>query len=322
MNNAGEGGGAQAGSRIMFSQLRPPSLPGFIQGELMHFYQSKSILSATNGMNISRGCVHGCIYCDSRSKCYHIEHDFEDVCIKSNAPALLEDALTRKRKKCMIGTGAMSDPYIPLPENLANIRACLEIIEKHGFGLAIQTKSDLILRDLDLLININKKAKCIVETTLTTFDEKLCKILEPNVCGTERRFEMLKIMRDNGIQTVVWLCPFLPFINDTEENLRGLLEYCADAKVYGVLCWGIGMTLREGDREYYYAKLDEHFPGLKEVYQKKYGFIYTVTSDANTALMKILHDICAQHNILCDNDAVFAYMRTFEGKQNPQPELF
>jgi DNA repair photolyase len=287
----------------------------------MHLREVKGILSAANGMNISRGCIHGCIYCDSRSKCYRIEHDFEDVQIKSNAPQLLEDALRRKRKKCMIGTGAMSDPYIPLPENLANIRACLEIIDKYGHGLAILTKSDLILRDLDVLISINKKAKCIVATTFTTFDENLCAILEPNVCGTRRRFEMLKTMRDNGIQTIAWLCPFLPFINDTEENVRGIMDYCVEAGVYGILCWGIGLTLREGNREYFYAKLDEHFPGLKEVYQKKYGLNYGISSGNNNTLMKIVFETCARHHIVCNNDAVFEYMRNFEEK-NAQIDLF
>jgi len=267
-------------------------------------------------MNISRGCTHGCIYCDSRSRCYQINHDFEDVQIKSNAPALLEDALKRKRNKCMIGTGAMTDPYIPLPENLSNIRACLEIIEKYDCGIAIQTKSDLILRDLDILIRINKKAKCIVQTTLTTFDEDLCKILEPNVCGTKRRYEMLKVMQENGIQTIAWLCPFLPFINDTEENLRGLLDYCIDAGVYGILFWGIGMTLREGSREYYYQKLDEHFPGLKDIYNKKYGNKYEVTSDNNNKLYKMFCDICDKHNIIYGTDNLFKYMSTFEEKEN------
>jgi DNA repair photolyase len=288
----------------------------------MHLMEVKGILSAQNGMNISRGCTHGCIYCDSRSKCYRIEHDFEDVRIKSNAPALLEDALKRKRKKCVIGTGAMSDPYIPIRENLANIRSCLEIIDRHGCGVAIQTKSDLILRDLDLLISINQKAKCIVEITLTTFDENLCKIIEPNVCTTRRRFEVLKIMRDNGIQAIVWLCPFLPFINDTEENLRGLLDYCVEAGVYGILVWGIGMTLREGSREHFYAKLDGHFPGLKEVYQKKYGLNYIITSDNNDPLTKLFLEVCEKHNIVCGNDRLFEYMRAFAEKKGAQMELF
>ncbi|MCL2764219.1 MAG: radical SAM protein [Treponema sp.] len=288
----------------------------------MHLKEAKGILSARNGMNISRGCTHGCIYCDSRSRCYQINHDFEDVQIKSNAPSLLEDALKRKRKKCIIGTGAMSDPYIPIPENLAGIRSCLEIIDKYGCGIAIQTKSDLILRDLDLLISINEKAKCIVQTTLTTFDEELCKIIEPDVCTTKRRYEVLKIMQDKGIQTIVWLCPFLPFINDTEDNLRGLLDYCIDAGVYGIIFWGIGMTLREGSRDYFYKKLDENFPGLKDVYQKKYGYKYEITSDNNNKLYKLAQEICKKHNIVLGTGNLFKYIAEFEEKTNDQIELF
>jgi DNA repair photolyase len=288
----------------------------------MHFKEVKGILSAANGMNISRGCTHGCIYCDSRSKCYRIEHDFEDVQIKSNAIVLLEDALRRKRKKCMIGTGAMSDPYIPIPENLANIRSCLEIIGKYGFGISLMTKSDLILRDMELLLSINKNYGCVVQMTLTTFDENLCKIIEPNVCDTKRRFEVLKIMRDNGIKTIVWFTPFLPFINDTEENLRGILDYCIEAEVYGIIFFGIGLTLREGNREYFYSKLDKHFPGLKSVYQKKYGNNYILTSDNNDALSRIFYEKCNKHNIVCNNDALFNYMRYFDEKKNLQMELF
>lgn len=289
----------------------------------MHFKTVKGILSPQNGMNLSRGCVHGCIYCDSRSICYNIDHNFEDVEIKINAPELLEAKLKSKRKKCMIGTGAMSDPYIPIPENLQNIRSCLEIIEKYGFGLSILTKSNLILRDLDLLKKINQKAKCVVQITLTTFDEALCKIIEPNVSTTKERFEVLKIMRDEGIQTIVWLCPFLPFINDTEENIRGLLDYCIEAKVYGIIHWGIGMTLREGDREYYYQKLDEHFPGIKQKYQRKYGNSYQILSDNNQNLMNIFNRECKNHYIKNDTNALFAYLQEFEDKTKPdQLDLF
>ncbi|GHU71605.1 radical SAM protein [Spirochaetia bacterium] len=289
----------------------------------MHFKETKGLLSSANGMNISRGCVHGCIYCDARSRCYDMRHDFEDVEIKINAPALLEDALKRKRKKCMIGTGAMSDPYIPLPENLANIRACLEIIEKYHCGLAIQTKSNLILRDLDLLKKINAQSKCVVEITLTTYDDALCKILEPNVCTTKERFEVLKILRDSGIKTIVWLTPLLPFINDTAENLQGLLRYCIEAKVYGIIFFGIGLTLREGDREYFYQKLDEHFPGLKQRYQQKYGNSYQVMSDNDRGLSKLFYKTCAQHHIVCNSDELFKYMHEFEDKKTAvQLDLF
>jgi DNA repair photolyase len=287
----------------------------------MHFKVSKGILSPYNGMNISRGCTHGCIYCDSRSKCYNMEHDFEDVEIKINAPELLEEALRKKRKKCMIVTGAMSDPYIPIPQNLINIRACLEIIEKYGCGLAIQTKSNLILRDLALLKRINEKTKCVVEITLTTYNEDLCKIIEPNVSSTKERFEVLKTLRDNGIKTVVWFCPILPYINDHEANVKGILDYCIEAKVYGIICFGIGLTLREGDREYFYKKLDTYFPGLKEKYQKKYGNSYEIRSDRNNELMKMFYETCKEHHILCNNDALFAYLHEFEEKEQ-QLNLF
>lgn len=289
----------------------------------MHYKEYKSILSPQNGMNIYRGCTHGCIYCDSRSRCYQMDHDFEDIEIKVNAPEMLEAALKGKRKKCMIGTGAMTDPYIHLETELKNTRRCIEIIDEYGFGLAIQTKSNRILRDLDLLKSINEKSKCVVQITLTTYDEKLCKIIEPNVSTTRERFETLKIMRDNGIPTVVWLGPILPYINDREENLRGILEYCIEAKVYGIICFSMGLTLREGNREYYYRKLDEHFPGLKNKYHQKFGYSYECRSDNNNSLMKILYDECKRYGIVCNNDEIFKYLHTYENKkQMEQLSLF
>jgi DNA repair photolyase len=252
-----------------------------------------------------------------------MDHEFEDVEIKINAPELLEKKLRTMRKKCMIGSGAMSDPYIPVAENLRNIRACLEIIEKYGFGLAIQTKSNLILKDLDLLKEINRKAKCVVEITLTTFDEQLCKIIEPNVSTTRERFEVLKIMRDNDIRTIVWLSPILPFINDTKENLTGILNYCIEAKVYGIICFDMGLTLREGDREYFYRNLDKYFPGIKEKYQRRYGNNYILSSDNNKELMETFCGICDENNMVHNVDELFAYMRIFEEKpMNGQLELF
>lgn len=280
----------------------------------MHFVQARGILSAQNGMNLYRGCTHGCIYCDSRSACYQMKHDFEDIEVKQNAPQLLEEALSRKRTRCMIGTGSMCDPYMHCEEQLGLTRQCLEIIDRYGFGLAIQTKSDRILRDLDLLRSIHSRAKCVVQMTLTTFDEALCRVLEPNVCTTRRRFETLEILRENGIPTVVWLCPLLPWINDTEENLRGILEYCFRAQVKGVIHFGVGLTLREGDREYFYSALDRHFPGLKQQYIQKYGLSYEVTSEHNDRLMRIFHEECALHGVMHDNDAIFSYLHSFPRK--------
>lgn len=282
----------------------------------MHYKEVKAILSQGNGMNIYRGCSHGCIYCDARSTCYNMQHDFEDIEVKANAVELLEKTLAHKRQKVMIGTGAMSDPYLHLEKKLQHTRKCLEIIERYEYGLAIQTKSDLILRDLDLLKSINEKTKCVVQMTLTTYDDELCKIIEPNVCVTSRRAEVLNIMRDNGIPTIVWMTPILPFINDTEENIRGLIKYCVEAKVYGILLWNMGVTLREGDREYFYQKLDEHFPGMKERYINMYGNQYMLTSPNNEKLMKILRDECKKYGILCESNSLFEYMKKFETKVN------
>ena len=281
----------------------------------MHEIRAKGILSVQNGMNVYRGCTHGCIYCDARSTCYQMNHAFEDIAVKVNAPELLEQALRRKRSRCMIGTGAMSDPYLPLERELRLTRRCLELIDAYGFGLSIQTKSDLILRDLDLLKSINRKTKCVVQMTLTTYDEALCRILEPHVCMTARRIEVLKQMQEAGIPTIVWLTPILPFLNDTEENIRHLLDACRDAGVYGVVTFGIGVTLRDGDRQYFYQKLDEHFPGMKERYIQTYGSAYVLPSPRERELMALVRRECERAGIEWRTDALFAYMQQFEDKQ-------
>lgn len=287
----------------------------------MHYAEYKTILSPKNGMNLFRGCTHGCIYCDSRSVCYQMEHDFEDIEVKKNAVAILEKQLKHKRKPAMIGTGAMCDPYIHLEEELQITRQCLRLIEKYGFGLTILTKSARILRDIDILKAINAKTKCVVQITLTTYDENLCRIIEPNVSTTAERFAVLEAMRDAGIPTVVWLCPILPFINDTEENLRGILDYCIRANVRGILCFGFGTTMREGSREYFYGKLDEHFPGLKQRYMGAFGNSYECRSPNNAKLWNLYEDECRQHNILYRTDDVFAYLHKFEVKER-QISLF
>ena len=280
----------------------------------MHEIRAKAILSAQNGMNIYRGCQHGCIYCDARSTCYQMDHAFEDIAVKMNAPQLLEQELLHKRKRCMIGTGSMSDPYIPLEKELGLTRKCLELILQYGYGLAIQTKSDLILRDLDLLRQINRNTKCVVQMTMTTYDEELCKILEPGVCTTKRRFEVLDILRQEGIPTICWMTPILPFINDTRENVEGLLDYCIRAKVYGIMEFGIGVTLRDGDRQYFYAQLDRHFPGMKERYQRAYGNQYELPSKEQEELLQLIRYTCAQNGIVNGAENLFSYMHTFEDK--------
>ncbi len=293
----------------------------------MHYVTAKGILLNGNfgvggqsgyHMNLYRGCVHGCIYCDSRSRCYHIDHVFEDIEVKENALELLEQELKKKRKKCMIGTGSMTDPYIPLEKDLCYVRKSLELIERYGFGCTMITKSTLVLRDLDLLKKINEKTKAVVQMTLTTADDVLCAKLEPNVAPTGERFQTLLQLREAGIPTVVWICPILPYINDTEENLRGLLDMCIEAEVRGIIWFGPQMTLREGDREYYYRNLDRMFPGLKERYIREYGNSYEVKSPRFRELNTLFHEICAKNDMMHDPYGVFRYLAAFEEKNAPQ----
>ena len=288
----------------------------------MHFVTAKGLLSAQNGMNLYRGCRHGCIYCDSRSACYRMEHPFEDIEVKQNALTLLEDALRRKRRPCMIATGSMSDPYTPPEEELRYTRRALELILQYGFGITLLTKSSLVLRDLDLLQRINSQTKCVVQMTLTTWEESLCRILEPNVSTTAERFAALMKLKEAGIPTVVWLCPILPFLNDTAENINRLLDCCEQAGVRGIVQFGMGVTLRQGNREYFYRQLDRHFPGLKERYISTYGNAYVLESPNSRDLLELLHRRCRDAGILHDNPSVFRYLQEMEIKQPQQMSLF
>lgn len=287
----------------------------------MHYVTSKSILSPNNGMNLYRGCTHGCIYCDSRSDIYQMNHKFEDIEVKENALELLKKALKSRRKKAMIGTGAMCDPYIPLEKHLKYLRNSLELIYRYGFGFTCITKSDLVLRDLDILKKINEKSKVVVQMTLTTADDGLCTILEPNVCPTSRRVEVLNILKDEGIPTVVWLCPILPYINDTQDNICRILDYSIDAGVKGILCFGMGMTLRDGNREHFYKKLDEHFPNLKDRYIREFGNSYSISSPNNNVLMDIFYKKTSKNSIMNNPEEIFEYLHEFPQKSK-QTTLF
>lgn len=287
----------------------------------MHYVTAKSILSSQNAMNLYRGCQHGCIYCDARSACYQMHHVFEDVEVKENAISLLEEALRRKRRPCMIGMGSMSDPYIPLEETLGHTRQALELIRQYGFGATLLTKSARVLRDLELLADLSRKTKAVVQMTLTTFDEDLCRILEPHVSTTRQRLEALKAFRDAGVPTVVWLCPVLPYLTDTEDNVRAILDGCREAGVKGIVNFGMGLTLRQGNREYFYRQLDRHFPGLKDVYIRRYGNAYELLSPNHAQLEALFHSRCRELGIWHDQRQIFRYLGELETKEE-QMSLF
>lgn len=288
----------------------------------MHFIRPAGILSAHNGMNVYRGCTHGCIYCDSRSECYQFDHPFEDIAVKENAAELLDAALSRKRQPCVVSTGAMCDPYIPLEKELLLTRRCLEVILRHGCGATVQTKSDLVLRDMDLFRQIHARAPMTVQMTLTTADDALCQQVEPNVCPTSRRAEVLRVCRENGIPTVVWICPLLPFINDTEENLRGILDICRETGVMGIRMYGFGLTLRSGSREYFYAQLDRRFPGMRAQYEQKYGKLYELNSPNAPQLHRLFIEFCETHGILYHHRDLDHAIHAFKPRDMIQTSLF
>ncbi|WP_296881213.1 radical SAM protein [uncultured Methanobrevibacter sp.] len=276
----------------------------------MHYVKAKGIFTSDYGINLYRGCTHGCIYCDSRSEIYQLKHKFEDIEVKENAVELLKKELIR-RKPFMVVTGAMTDPYIPIEKRLQHVRKCLELIYRYGYGFSCLTKSDLILRDLDLLKKINEKTKVVVQITLTVANDELCKKIEPNVSQTSKRVEVLERLNENNIPAVVWLSPILPYINDTEQNINSILDWCIDTNVKGVLNLDMGLSMRQGNREYFYKKLDENFPGLKEKYVEEFKDQEFIYGRNYRKLKGIIKNKCQKYKILYKQDDIFNYIHEF-----------
>ncbi len=269
-------------------------------------------------MNLYKGCSHGCIYCDSRSNCYHIDN-FDKVRGKENALAILEHELARK-KSGIIGIGAMSDTYNPFEIKYEQTRGALKLISKYNYGISIDTKSDLILRDLDLLKEINSKNNVIIKFTITTPNDALSKVIEPNVCPSSKRLKAIKELSANGIFTGIMLNPVLPFITDKEEDIKLLVRLVYESGAKFIHTY-LGMTLRENQRDYYYEKLDKYFPNLKEKYLKYYGERYNLLTPNSQKLYRIFTEECQKYGILYKmSDIIKAYKK--EIKTNEQISLF
>ena len=280
----------------------------------MHYKEVKAILSPQNGMNIYRGQDFPSLYSDARSKCYRIKHEFEDVEVKERADDLLEHALKRKRTRSMIQTGQMTDPYLPLEEELQLMRRCLNQIDRFEFGVCIKTKSELLLRDIEILDRINKKTKCVVLVPFATCDDKLSEVIDPGAANTSARVHMLKELAGHHIPTIVCLEPIMPFINDSEDNIRGLMELADEGKAYGVLCEMMGILLREGSREYFYEQLDEKVPGLTDRYTEAYGDETEVLSEGCEALMRLYRELADHYGMIWDKEELKRYMREYKNK--------
>lgn len=287
----------------------------------MEWISAKTILSSYTdktdwfginyNMNIYKGCPHGCIYCDSRSECYHIDR-FDEVRAKEHAMETLEKELKSKRKTGVIGTGSMNDPYSAFEKTYELTRGALKLINRYQFGVAIATKSNLIERDIDLLCEIAKHSPVIVTMTITTFDDELCRKIEPNVSVTSDRLKTIKRLADAGIYVGVLMMPILPYINDTENNILSIVRA---SKEHGAkfIYPSFGVTLRQNQRDYYYQQLDRLFPGMSQKYRQTFGDQYSCHSPDAKQLAKVFKVACQSEGILYKmNEIIEAYKTKLE----------
>lgn len=291
----------------------------------MEYVPAKTIVTKVKGndwfgidynMNIYRGCCHGCIYCDSRSDCYHVD-DFDKVRAKENALLIVRDDLRRKVKSGMVGTGAMSDPYNPFEKELQLTRHALELVDAFGFGSAIATKSTLMLRDMEILESIKSHSPVLCKVTITTADDKLGKIIEPGAAASSERFAMIEALSSRGIFTGILLMPVLPFLEDSEENVKAIVKQASETGAKFIYA-AFGVTLRNNQREWYYDKLEELFPGegLSARYMKTYGNSYECRSPKAKKLMSLFAAECERYGILYRmKDIIYAYKRGYEVTQ-------
>ena len=295
----------------------------------MDFVKAKTILTKVKygdtwygvdyNMNLYRGCPHGCIYCDSRSNCYHIDN-FDVPKGKENALQILEQELSKKRDRGVVGIGSMSDTYNPFEKEYEITRGALKLLSKYNFGVSIDTKSDLILRDIDLLKEINSKNNVIIKITITTPHDELSKIIEPHVCVSSKRFEAIKKLNEEGIFTGIMMNPVLPFITDSEEDIKLLVKKAHESGAKFIQTF-MGMTLRENQRDYYYEMLDKHFKGLKDKYIKYYGDKYNCVVPDYKRLYKVFTSECDKYGILYKmDDIIKAYKKDI--KEDEQMSLF
>ncbi|QWT54086.1 SPL family radical SAM protein [Eubacterium sp. MSJ-33] len=280
----------------------------------MHYKEVKAILSPQNGLNVYRGCSYSCVFCDARSTCHRMDHEFDDIEVKAHAVDMLEYALKKKRTKSMIQIGASSEPYIPLEEELQLVRRCLNQIERFDFGLVLYTHSTLALRDIDILDKINRKTKCIVIVRLSTSDDALAKQMEADTSLPSERLMLMKKLTARGITVIVRLAPILPFINDSLENIQELLSYCEQANVYGILTDKMCPVLREGNRERFYQQLYKKFPDIYDRYEEVYGDEKTLKTENYDAIMTYIRETCEAHGIQYDKEELLRFTREYKNK--------
>ena len=271
-------------------------------------YDNSGWFGLDYNMNLYKGCDHNCIYCDSRSRKYHIKN-FSEVKIKENCLPLLEEELKKRKNKGVVGIGAMSDCYNSFEEDLNVTRQSLFLLHKYNFGIALATKSDLVCRDIDILRKISERSSCIVKITITAHDDELSKIIEPNAPVSSRRFSALKKLTDNSIFAGILLMPVLPFITDSEENIKNIVRSAHENGAKFIIAM-FGLTLRDVQREHYLKELSNDFPELVRSYVELYGDRYNCPARNHQRLERIFAEECDRYGILHDmDDVIRAYKK-------------
>lgn len=289
----------------------------------MEFVSVKTMISKTKdkrwfgtdfNMNIYRGCSHGCIYCDSRSECYHVE-DFDRVRAKLDCLKILEQELSKKRTTGVIGTGAMSDPYNPFEREYELTRGALQLIDQYEFGVAIATKSPLISRDIDVLKRIQRHSPVLVKMTITAGDDLLSRKVEPHVGPSSERFETVRQLSQAGICAGLLLMPILPFIEDQPENILSIVAQASGAGAQFIYP-GFGVTLRQNQRDYYYKALDREFPGLRRQYEHTFGDAYSCNARNAKELYSLFAKACQERGIVYKmKDIISLYRSQYDNRQ-------
>lgn len=277
-------------------------------------YNKFSWFGMDYNMNLYKGCNHGCIYCDSRSRCYQVEN-FDIVRGKEHELEILEQELRRKRRKGCVGIGAMSDTYNPHEKDLCITRSALQLIERYGFGVGIDTKSTLILRDLDIIERINKNYPSIIKITITCADDALAKIIEPNAPSSSERFQVLEELHKHGIYAGILLMPLLPFINGNEDNIRRIIKL-AHLHHAKFIYTGLGVTLRDNQRDYFYHKLNTYFPGKQHLYEQRYHNVYSCDIPDAKRCWNVFKKECQKYGIVYKmNDIIKGYKAVVPNEQ-------
>lgn len=280
----------------------------------MHYKEVKAILSPQNGLNIYRGCTFDCMYCDARSACHRMDHEFGDIEVKAHAVDMLEYALKKKRTRSMIQIGASSEPYLPLEEELQLVRRCLNQIERFDFGLVLHTNSTLALRDIDILDKINRKTKCVVIVRVFTGDPVLSEKLEPGTASPEERFSLIRSLTDRQIPVIASIAPILPYINDSVEQMKVLLAECVNANVYGILTDKMCPVLREGNKERFYQQLYKKFPELYDRYEAEFENEKSLKTAMQAELMAVIRETCEAGGIQYDKEELLRFTREYKNK--------